>query len=253
MQLYLGIAPCDLPKAKRWRHGFAHMAYRIGDGSTLLRAREAQPMGGGLLCVSDHMAPDVEDPEAFSAALLRECGRRNGAGVLLDFEGPLRRDLASLTEVLSPALQQEGRQLFVPEHYGTCGKEATVLINTALSGGTLSQRLAEAAETFGGPGRLGLDLERMRMDFTLPAPNGRGKALSSQALQALMEGKQPAVYFSPELGAKYFTYRIGSEFHFVLFDDADTFRQKLRLGKSLGCAAALCLFSEIADLDRLWG
>ena len=36
--------------------------------------------------------------------------------------------------------------------------------------------------------------------------------------------------------------------HFVLFDDAETLRRKIRLGRSLGCAAAFLMFPEVEDL-----
>lgn len=46
------------------------------------------------------------------------------------------------------------------------------------------------------------------------------------------------MFFSKDLFARYFTYAKNGESHFILFDDADTLRQKLRLGRQLGVAAA---------------
>ena len=68
------------------------------------------------------------------------------------------------------------------------------------------------------------------------------------ALDALIREHQPAVFFSKDLFARYFTYTKNSESHFILFDDADTLRQKLRLGRQLGVAAAFFQWPEVCDI-----
>ena len=117
---------------------------------------------------------------------------------------------------------------------------------TALSGGDFAQRLREAMAQRTGP--LGLDVQRLRMDFTLPARNGEGVPLSQADFQALVEREDPAVFFSQELCARYFTYRKGGETRFVLFDDAETLRRKLRIARESGIPDALCVYPEVQDL-----
>ena len=63
-----------------------------------------------------------------------------------------------------------------------------------------------------------------------------------------MKERQPAVFFSKDLFARYFTYTKNGESHFILFDDADTLRQKLRLGRQLGVAAAFFQWPEVCDI-----
>ena len=65
---------------------------------------------------------------------------------------------------------------------------------------------------------------------------------------ALREKHPSSVYFSRELMAKYFTYSAGSGTHFVLFDDAETLRQKVKLAQNLGIQTAFLMFPEISDL-----
>lgn len=247
MQLYLGITPQDRPAASAWKQGFAHVAYRIGGGSTLLRRDLPDGVRGGLLTVSDQNAPEVQDPEALTAAALRECGRRNYDGVLLDFEEALRQDLAAFVRSLGPALARDRRTLYVPEHYGACTQNAIVLINSALSGGTLSGRLQDAIDLWGAK-RVALDAQRVRMAFTLPARSGEGRTLSSEQFQELCRRESPSVFFSAELCAKYFSYSQEGSAHFLLFDDADTLKRKLRLSSSLHLAAAFLMWPEVADL-----
>ena len=246
MQIYLAAAPSAAQEAAGYCRALAHAAYRIGPDSTLLRQSLLLQSKGGLLCVSDREAPFIDDPEALCGAVLRECGRRNYGGALLDFEEAPRRDRMAFAEKLAQALGGAKRTLFIPERYAVPG--AVVLICTAISGGSFSQRLEEARNRPGGAGGLALDVQRLRMDFRLPARSGEGAPLSLEDFRQLLDREQPAVFFSQDLCARYFTYARDGEAHFVLFDDADTLRQKLRLGSAMGFSAAFFMWPEIQDI-----
>ena len=79
-------------------------------------------------------------------------------------------------------------------------------------------------------------------------PYGCGTPLTREELLALREKHPSSVYFSRELMAKYFTYSEGNGTHFVLFDDAETLRQKVKLAQNLGIQTAFLMFPEISDL-----
>lgn len=248
MQLYLAATPGEARQAMAFRYPLAHVAYRIGPDSTLLRQNLLLQSRGGLLSVSDCGAPPIEDPEALCAAVMRECGRRGYQGVLLDFEERPRTDRQAFARRLGEVLPANRRTLYLPERYAERGVNATVLIGTAVSGGNFTEYLRESAQRRGGAGRLALDVERLRMDFALPAPTGQGTPLTGEALARLMEQEAPQVFFSQDLCARYFTYTQNGQAHFVLFDDAGTLRQKLRTGTALGYAAAFFMWPEIQDL-----
>jgi len=99
-----------------------------------------------------------------------------------------------------------------------------------------------------GPDRIVLDLQRLRMDFPLPCPTGEGIPLTDEQLAALQTGRQ--IFFSRELGARYFTYRRGGETRFVLLDDGDTLHRKIALGERLGIHRGLLTLPECADILR---
>ena len=248
LQVYLAVTPGQAQKASKYSRGLAHVAYRIGPGSTLLRQNLLLQTRGGLLSISDREAPFIEDPEALCAAVLRECGRRGYGGAVLDFEEPPRRDRLAFAERLGQALSAGRRVLYLPEEYAGAAQDAVLLICTAISGGSFTERLQEAAARHGGAARLALDVQRLRMDFRLPARTGEGDPLSAEALQRLMERKSPAVFFSQDLCARYFTYTVDSEAHFVLFDDADTLNQKLKTGAGMGFSAAFFMWPEVQDI-----
>ena len=248
MQIYLAVTPEASQEAQAHCRNLAHVAYRIGPGSALLRQSLLLQTKGGLLSVSDRDAAFIDSPEELRDAVLRECGRRGYPGVLLDFEEPPRRDRTAFVSVLAPALSASRRALYLPERYAGAAPGGIVLLCTAVSGGSFSEYLQEAVGRAGGAGRLALDVQRLRMDFRLPARSGEGEPLTGEALEALMEREGPAVFFSQGLCARYFTYSRDGEAHFVLFDDADTLNQKLRLGAGMGFAAAFFMWPEVRDI-----
>ena len=245
MQIYLAVTPAEAQEAARFRCSLAHVAYCIGPDSTLLRQNLLLQTRGGLLSVTDRDAPFIASPEQLAAAALRECGRRGYGGVLLDFEQPPAPDRLAFAQALAKRLAP--RPLYVPEGYASV-PGAVSLVCTALSGGSFVQYLQETAAARGGPGTLALDVQRLRMDFPLPARSGEGSPLSQQEFQALMDRESPAVFFSQDLCARYFTYTRDGETHFVLFDDADTLQQKLRAGSAMGFSAAFLMYPEVRDL-----
>ena len=248
MQIYLAAAPPMAQEAMGYCRNLVHVAYRIGPGSTLLRQSLLLQARGGLLSVSDREAPFIDDPEALAAAVLRECGRRNYGGAVLDFEESPRRDRTAFAEKLGPALAAARRTLYLPERYAGTVPEAVALVCTAVSGGSFSQLLQESAARPGGAERLALDVQRLRMDFRLPARDGEGEPLSEDAFQRLLEREKPSIFFSQDLCARYFTYVRQGEAHFVLFDDADTLCQKLRVGTGMGFSAAFFMWPEVRDI-----
>lgn len=247
MQLYLTATHPETLDALKHCRSLAHAAYRIGPGSTLLRQNMLLSVQSGLLSVSDEAAPFIDDPDALCAAAVRECSRRGYEGVLLHFRSPVTQDRLTFAARLEPALRGMGRRTYLPEHYAEAVPGSMVLIETALSGGSLSEHLQEAAAKWGS-NRLVLDMERVRMLFPLPCPSGIGTPLSHAEFQALTEQVSPAVFFSPDLCARYFTCRRNGKTQFVLFDDAETLKRKVQIGRELGAAATILRWAEIADI-----
>ena len=246
MQVILAVAPADRRDALRYTRQLAHAAYRIGADSALLRRESGGEVHGGLLVLSDQDAPAEFDAEKLSVSIVRECDRRGYRGVLIDQECTPPETMQPLARLLVRRFRRR-RAVFVPE--GCDAPGSITVINTAISGGSYQQRLQEAQRRYG---TIALDVQRLIMDFSLPSPQGTGTLLTLQQLQQRMEGH--TAYFSPELCARYFTCMEGGNPRFVLFDDADTIRRKLRLASSLGISTAFLTYPEVADLlPQLFG
>lgn len=247
MQLYLAVTPDKLREASRYTDRLAHVAYRVGKDGRLNRRDLLMRTRGGLMVLGDHECGFIRDPAALCRDVWRECGNRGYGGVLADFEQPPEVDRTAFLEALGRVLSRNGMRLFVPESYGRQVQQAAVLVCTALSGGNLRQRLGECTQQF-GKGRLALDLQRLRMSFPLPCPSGEGEPLDRGQLSEMLEKEGNSVFYSNDLCAKYFTFTDTEKSRFVLFDDADTIRRKVRIGQEMGIGAGFLMYPEVDDL-----
>lgn len=251
MQIYIAATPEEMQQASCIHRPLAHVAYRIGPDSVLLRQNLLLQARGGLLSISDRNSAPINDPDALCEAVLRECSRRSYAGALLDFESVLSQDRADFIQQLDHVLHSNRKALYIPEACASVtAPHAVTLICTAVSGGNFREHLQEAVRRKGSAAQLGLDIQRTRMDFSLPSPSGTGMPLSAEAFQNLLKQESPSIFFSPDLCARYFTYNRDGNTHFVLFDDAGTLMQKIRIGTSMGFSAAFFMWPEIKDLAQ---
>lgn len=195
--------------------------------------------------LSDRCAGALPRADALCRAIVCECARRHFRGVLADFEPGSPSDRLAFLTRLTGALSARGMRLYCPAALPANG--ATLLIGTAVSGGSLQSLLERSINHFASE-RLALDLERVQMDFPLPCPTGCGTPLRHEELLALQQKHHASIYYSRELAANYFTYPTERGTHFVLFDDAETLRRKVRLAESYGIWEAFVMYPEICDL-----
>lgn len=66
-----------------------------------------------------------------------------------------------------------------------------------------------------------------------------------------MDALRPAVFFSRELCARYYTYmNRDTGAHFVLFDDGDTMLRKVEVARQAGVSVFLAPYEDIRDWRR---
>ena len=243
---YLAITPAALSRLERPPElPLVHVAYAIDESGCLMRTRAPEAPRGGLLGLIDRCALTLPRPDALCRAIVNECRAHGRCGVLADFDAPCPADRLPFLARLARSLSARGLPLYCPLALPAEG--AVLLVGTAVSGGSL-RTLLEGAVSRYGANRLALDLERVQMDFPLPCPSGCGTPLTHEELLALRRKHPSSVYYSRELMANYFTYTDAQAGHFVLFDDAGTLRQKLRLAQSLGIREAFFMYPEVSDI-----
>lgn len=245
LAVYLAITPAALAALPATpTFPLAVFSHAVDESGVLTRCRASVLPSGALMGLSERGTRSFPRTEALCRAIVSECRAHGYRGVLADFDTS-RRAALSFLEALSRALTSQSMQLFCPLALPAQG--ASLLVGTAVSGGSLRGMLEEQVRRFGA-NRLALDLERLCMDFPLPCPSGRGMPLTREALLSLRKAHPSSVYYSRELMANYFTYTQDSRAHFVLFDDARTLRQKYALARSLGIEDAFIMYPEVADI-----
>ena len=126
-----------------------HMAYRMGKGPHLFRVSGSAAPRGGFMFLDCRSFDGLGPTPPFCQEVLRECMARGFTGVVCDFEAGRLPPLEQVVQELGNQCFRRSWTLLVPEQYGHCSPHAQVCISSALSGGTLVQRLREAQERFG--------------------------------------------------------------------------------------------------------
>lgn len=245
-QVYLAVSPQD--EAVPTAFPKAHMAYGCGKTQLCLQIGSL-PLSahGGLLVLPDRAVPVQGDARLLAQQVVRECSRRTYHGVVADFESPPDAVRAEILQALAAALQRAGLPLVVPESYAAVVPDhVQILVSSAISGGSVNERLEAVARAW--PGRVWLELRRLMMDFSLPCPSGEGKPLRQEEVEALRQAHPGLSFFSSELGCHYFTYQEAEHAHFVLFDTVRSLQYKLDLARGLGIRHGILLYPEAADL-----
>lgn len=252
-QITLIAPPADCRQAMACGLSVAHMAYRIGSRGHLYRADIPLALRGGLMVLDDRGFDGNGDPVQLCREVVRECTVRKFDGILCDFDGPPSPFLERLVAQLGPAAAQRGWNLYVMEPWAAVWDRARVLIPTALSSGSLENRLRKAVLQYGAD-RVALAVQRMAQEFRLPAGPDGGECLTSAELAQRVRDHSPAIFFDNGLCAHYFTYMDRGAAHFVVFDDSGSLLRKLALARELDIRRAFFVYPEVAEiLPRLMG
>ena len=243
MKTYLAITPKEAGQLSPCPLPLVHIAYAIDEGGMLARSNLPDGVRGGLMGLSDLCKKPIARTQALVRTILRECDVRQFDGVFADFESSPLPDRAAFLDQLGTALSRCGKQLYAPLSVPS----GSVLVSTAISGGSLREMLCETRSRYGAE-RIALDVQRLIMDFPLPCMSGQGRPMTIEELHSFQKRRNICVFYSRELGAHYFTHRLDGETHFVLFDDAQSLRAKLSLGTQLGFSAAFLMYPEVRDL-----
>lgn len=237
--LIWAVTPSQEQEAQRQQGVIlAHMAYQIDSQQRLTRLSRSTPGLGGLLYLPVN-APLRGHTAPLTTQLLRECAARHAQGAVIDLPGGCLR----WAQELDAGFAQHQLTLYLPEQYAAAAPRARLLVSTAISGGTLRERLVSALRRYGAD-RTVAALEKRAEDFPIPARTGCGKALTSEELARLRRNTHANIYWSPELCAHYFTYVREQRPHFVLFDDRDTMQAKLKTAQSAGISVCMAAWAD---------
>ena len=245
---YLLTPPEQLSEAESFHLPPVHLAWYIGPDGRLHAVPGSDACRGGLMLVGTADTPGDGSADRAVRDILSLCRDRAFRGVVLDPEEDPSPFLTRLIHGLDRRLERDGRGFFLPERYAAFSRRAFLFLSSAVSGGSLRQRLEKIAEAYGAQ-RLVLALERSAEDFPLPSPNGKGKALTREELADLLHRLGGKPQFSPELCAYTLPYLDRrSRPRLLLFDNTDSLRRKRDLARELGIERFFLLYPQLEDL-----
>lgn len=224
-----------------------YMEYRIGNGFHLYRTERSLAIRSGIMGIDCTRCDDEGKLAPLIGEITKECTLHNFSGVILEISQNPSSLFCNLTQELDRSLTQDGKLLFVRENVAKFTEHAKILVGTALSGGTFSRHLQEHVSSFGSE-RIALDVERMRMDFTLPARNGAGVPLSDHEFDELHRRYRTTSFFSNDLCTYYFTYRKNGKSHFVLYDNAYSIKRKIAAARKFGIDRFFFYYPEVSGI-----
>lgn len=220
------------------------MAYKTC-GAYLYRARLPDALRRGLMQITNIKPSDTFDTEKLVRQILHECACRSYSGVIADFESPCPF-AGSLLSALNTELKRHRLVFYVSEWAACFVRECNVILSTAVTGGTLLQRLNDCVQAY-GHGNIVLDFEILSHDFLLPANTGRGQKISPKKISELIEYTGAKPQFSSELCCHYFTYNSRQGLHFVLYDDSYSIYKKIELAQKLGIRKGIFFYPEVSS------
>ena len=241
LDLILASPPEYCKNALLWGLPVAHMASHTC-GRLLYRRSLPENLRCGLMLIANINPGGDCSRERVTERILQECLNRCYSGVIADFEPPCSF-AGQLLPFLYSELKRRRLSFYVSEWASDYVKDCHVILSSAITGGTLHQRIGDSVHAFGRD-NIVLDFEIMSHDFLLPAKGGKGRKISKNIIGELMEFHHAKPQFSTELCCNYFTYRNKQGMHFVLYDDAESVNRKTELSMKLGISKAICLYPE---------
>ncbi len=245
--LVIVCAGKDTLKASTYNIQLLQLCISVGKGMSLNRLYIPAKTKGDILGLSDIGITDGETNFCVKS-ILHEVKRGEFAGIFADFE---RKDKAvcSLLSELDEMTNKENIPFYVPVCNERAVKYATLVTQSALSGGSLEEYILGLDKKY--KDRIAVSIRPICTDFILPSENSEGTPISHREKQEKMQKYNAGAFFSRELCAKYFTYMDESDQgHFVLFDDLGTISAKIEILNNLPVKKIFALYPDIEKLLR---
>ncbi len=212
----------------------------IARGNTLMSEKLPADAAGDVMFISiqsagEHIAPAIYD----------ECRRRRYSSVFLDADEPDDELLRILPDI-SASLARCKLRVFCPIDISPYCPRATPVAEAAVSGGNISEYLSSLISSHD---KLSLSIPRVAAEFTMPCERDAFRQLTPRELSRILDMHDAKSHYSPQMLVNYFIYENArGGCNFILFDDAHTMSEKIRLAKKLGITDVFITYREVSDI-----
>lgn len=246
MQPIIAAAGADAKAVRSAKLTCLHLCSALTPSGSFSALRHPLTTSGDWLGILDQ-GGTVRSPEAFAASACSLAQSRSCQGILAEFTRPALSDTVSALDQYAARLHLS---CIVPLSQQEHAPNSLYFVDTAISGGSLKQRLLQLMAQYGSDS-LVIQLVRSCAAFPIPSADADGIPLRPSDIDILCQTYGAVPFFSHELCAKYFTYTDTGQPHFVLFDDNETMRAKRELLNTLGLHQQLLTFSDANALGLL--
>ena len=244
INLILSVLPENLADTEHLGFDTAQMIYKVSPTGFLYRA-DCRNIAGSVMVLDLSPLKDSARESYLIDDIIYELDTHNYRALLLDIVASVLPCHHSCARELEKQCISSGKKLFVCQSLSESCKNASVLIPSAISGGTLSGRLREAKKQYG---KIALEIDISLVDFILPSRNGQGKELSLEQLVNIKNRYHCQGFFSSDLCAHYFTYRANGQTHFVLYDNRYSVERKLLEAEKEGLDTAFVFYPHVKNI-----
>lgn len=235
MKICLNFSANEREKAERFNFDIGCLSYAVR-GSALYSEKSDTPPSGDVMIVC------VESADSHvAAAIYDECRKWKFRAVFLDSEAP-----SDELTLLAESLSRRRVPLYSPIEISHTLPTSRPVAELAVSGGSIAEYLEALLSHHKN---LALSLPRTSLRFDMGEDNADGFPITKKEVRRLMNIHDAKVFYSPAMMTNYFIFSPSPQkASYVLFDDARSLSEKIRLAKKQGVSDLFLTYSEIADI-----
>ncbi len=235
MKICLNFSASERERAERFNFDIGCLSY-AAHGSALYSEKSETPPSGDVMIICVKSADSH-----VAAAIYDECRKRKFRAVFLDSEVT-----SNELTLLSESLSRRGIPLFSPIEISHTLPGSRPVAELAVSGGSITEYLETLLSRHK---TLALSLPRIALRFDMGEDTSIGVPISKREVRRLMNIHDAKVFYSPAMMINYFIFSPAPHnASYILFDDARSLSEKIRLAKKQGVSDLFLTYSEIADI-----
>jgi hypothetical protein len=221
----------------------APFCYKLTGGKLTIDKKKPELLGGAMII--DAQGLTGVNISSITDEILAEVFRQKATATVVNSGNANQNAVAALVAEITAKMPEI--RIFLPDTQMNAGlfrntPSVSLLVQSAISGGSLSDSLERSVRLF-GQNRIGLETDRISIDFVVPSADFAGASVPVARLP-----KDRTVHFSEELAVNYLCTNDDGDRHFILFDDVASLMYKIRLAESFGVSHIFMFYPHVSDI-----
>jgi hypothetical protein len=221
----------------------APFCYKLTGGRLVIDKKKPELLGGAVII--DVQGLTGVNISSMTDEILAEVFRHKATATVVNGNNASQNAVAALVAEITKKMPEI--RIFLPDTQMNARlfqntPSVSLLVQSAISGGSLADSLERSVRLF-GRARIGLETDRISIDFVVPSADFAGTSVPVARLP-----KERTVHFSEELAVNYFCTNDDGDRHFILFDDVSSLVYKIRLAERFGVSHIFMFYPHVSDI-----